>query len=371
MQLGPPTINNTDELSAYDFDLPAELIARYPQEQRDKSRLLHYNLNSQTIKHLNFSDIGGLLKSGDVLVLNKTKVMPARFYVQALDNSRNDPNGSFLRSRPRVQNVNDIEILLTSRRGDKWEAIAKPLKKLKDGEHYQLTNGQHILINRLANAGDMSPQVLVDFLGDFDRAIAEAAEMPIPPYFKRHAEDIDKERYQTIYAEDSSSGFSVAAPTAGLHFSSEILESLQQMGVEILELTLHVGLGTFLPIKTDTISAHKMHSEYYEISPETWQKILSAKADSRRIIGVGSTATRALESAARNGILEGETDIYIYPPYNFKIINGMLTNFHLPRSSLLLMVAALTSRDEVMRVYDEAIKQHYRFYSYGDCTLIT
>ncbi len=356
MQLGPPKINSTDELSAYDFDLPAELIARYPQEQRDKSRLLHYNLNSQTVKHLNFSDIGGLLKSGDVLVLNKTKVMPARFYVQALD---------------RNIEVGCIEILLTGRRGDKWEAIAKPLKKLKDGEYYQLTNGQHILINRLANAGDMSPQVLVDFLGDFDRAIAEAAEMPIPPYFKRHAEDIDKERYQTIYAEDSSSGFSVAAPTAGLHFTSEILESLQQMGVEILELTLHVGLGTFLPIKTDTISAHKMHSEYYEISPETWQKICTAKTQGRRVIGVGSTATRALESAARNGVLAGETDIYIYPPYDFKIINGMLTNFHLPRSSLLLMVAALTGSDEIMRVYDEAIKQHYRFYSYGDCTLIT
>jgi len=373
--------NTINELSAYDFDLPDELIARYPSAKRDQSRLLHYNLNSRTVKHLSFPDIRSLLRAGDVLVLNKTKVMPARFYLKALDKTRQSvksPRGAqgiaTATSSPRDDVAqpprNDVEILLTARRGDKWEAIAKPLKKLKDGERYLLRNEQEVLISRLASSSEMSAQILVDFLGDFDRAVSEAAEMPIPPYFKRHAEDIDRERYQTVYAEDSSSGFSVAAPTAGLHFTPEILSELAAIGVEILELTLHVGLGTFLPIKSDTIAGHKMHSEYYEISDIVWQRILAAKNNGRRVIGVGSTATRALESAAASGALQGETDIYIYPPYKFRAIDGMLTNFHLPRSTLLLMVAALTGRDEVMNIYKEAVEQRYRFYSYGDCMLI-
>ncbi len=352
MQSGPPTINNTDELSAYDFDLPEELIARYPQEKRDQSRLLHYNLESKSLKHLAFSDITHLLKAGDLLVLNKTQVLASRFYLQPLD----------------------IEILLLTRKGDQWEAIAKPLKKLKDGASYQLKNGQTVKITKLKQdaSSEISPQILVNFGSeeDFNRAVREAAEMPIPPYLKRRAEEIDKERYQTIFAQDSASGFSIAAPTAGLHFSDEILTKLRTKGVEILELTLHVGLGTFLPIKSQTISGHKMHSEYYEISSETWQKILSAKSAGQRIISVGSTASRALESAAATGTLTGETDIYIYPPYKFKIIDGMLTNFHLPRSTLLLMVSALAGQEEILNIYKEAVIQRYRFFSYGDCMLL-
>ncbi len=364
--------NKINELSAYDFDLPEELIASYPTDRRDQSRLLHYNLESKSLKHLNFADILSLLQPGDILVRNNSKVLPARFYIEALDR-----NG-LLRFARNDEAIHKIEILLIKQRGELWEAIAKPLKKIKDGE-YLLTNGQQIQITKLLerDAGDISAQILVNF-GEkdaFNKAIAEAAEMPIPPYLGRHAEDLDKDRYQTVYAQDTSSGHSIAAPTAGLHFTDEILEALKERGVKTLDLTLHVGLGTFLPVKSETITAHKMHSEYYEISEDTWRQINKAKTDGRRIIAVGTTACRALESAARSEKLSAETDIFIYPndksrDDNFRIINGLLTNFHLPRSTLLMLVSTLAGREEMLNIYKEAVEQRYRFFSYGDCMLL-
>ncbi len=354
MILGPQ-----NKLDAYDFELPEDLIARYPRTERDQSRLLHYNLESQTLKHLYFSDIGELLKEGDILLRNNSQVMASRFYVSPIESSE-----------PPY-----IEILLIKAQGAKWQAIAKPLRKIKTEGYYRLKNSQTLYISRLehSNHQEISAQILVDFGSEteFQRAINEAAEMPIPPYLKRRAEAIDRERYQTVYAKNHDLGFSIAAPTAGLHFTKELISNLESKGIEFLDLTLHVGLGTFLPIKSQKITEHKMHSEYYEISNEVWQKILAAKKSKRRIIAVGTTATRALESAARQGSLQGETDIFIYPPYEFQIIDGLISNFHLPRSTLLLLVSAFAGSDTIKQIYSEAIQKSYRFFSYGDAMLLS
>ncbi len=363
--------NTINELSAYDFDLPEELIASYPTAKRDQSRLLHYNLESKSLKHLNFTDITSILAPGDILVRNNSKVLPARFYVErARDQDLTTTENSNQR-----KDQNKIEILLLKARAGSWEAIAKPLKKIKNGE-YLLSNGQSVQITRLdqPSSGEISAQILVDFGtdDDFTRAVNEAAEMPIPPYLGRQAEEIDRERYQTIYAQETDSGYSIAAPTAGLHFTDTVTEELRARGIKILDITLHVGLGTFLPVKSETITAHKMHSECYEIADNTWQQILSAPSEGKRSIAVGTTATRALESAARSGKLKAETDIFIYPhsEQSFKIIDGLITNFHLPRSTLLMLVSALAGREEILKIYKEAIAQRYRFFSYGDCMLL-
>ncbi len=410
------------KLSEYDFDLPAELIASYPTSMRDESRLLHYNLESKSLKHLKFPDIKSLLRPGDILVRNVSKVLPVRF---------------------RIRGLTEIEILLLKQDDSKhrWQAIAKPLKKIRDGI-YKLSNSQEISISHIhpkSNSQEItinnfhsienlqatdnsktqsrsqssninkqpeiSAQLLIDFGSDeaFNRAINEAAEMPIPPYLKRNAEAIDKERYQTVYAQESSNGFSIAAPTAGLHFTQALLEEIKTLGIEILDINLHVGLGTFLPIKSESIETHKMHSEYYEIPEQTWAKILALKSQrldfnydnplsqrldnnssERRIIAIGTTAARALESAARNAKLCGETDLFIYPKHhaktaaeiynqrqqNFRIIDGLLTNFHLPKSTLLLLVSAFAGEEEIKNIYKEAINERYRFFSYGDAMLL-
>ena len=333
------------KLSEFNFELPEELIAKYPLEKRDESRMLYYH-NDQ-IKHRQFKDIVDILKPGDVLVRNISKVLAARLWVVADTGAK-------------------IEILLTEKVSEhKWQAIAGNSKRIKSGRTYKLAND---LILDLKRDGD---NILVDFgsYENYQKAIQDCGSMPIPPYMKREAEDSDKERYQTIYARDTGNGASVAAPTAGLHFTPEIDQALKQKGVEILEVTLHVGLGTFAPIKTDNIEEHKMHSEVYSISKAVWKRILKAKAEGRRIISVGSTSTRVLESVAMSGKLQGSTDIYIYPGYQFQIIDGMLTNFHLPKSSLILLICALLDTETVQRIYTEAIKSKYRFYSYGDCCL--
>lgn len=334
-------------ISNFDFELPEELIASYPLENRSDSRLLVYKAPEEKLEHKQFTDIVDLLSEGDILVRNNTKVLPARLYVTNEAGAR-------------------IEVLLIKNSYDQvWDIMAKPGKKLKDGLKYKLENGIELTIIK------DETKFQVDFGSEenFQKAIEDCGSMPIPPYMKREAEALDKERYQTTFSREHQSGSSVAAPTAGLHFTAEIDEALKKKGVEILELTLHVGIGTFAPIKTENILEHKMHSEFYEVSEETWNKIQAAKKEGKRIIGVGSTSTRVLESVANSGELQGETDIFIYPGYKFQVINGMITNFHLPKSSLIVMISALLGESRVQTIYKEAIKEKYRFYSYGDACL--
>ncbi len=342
------------QLSEFDFELPEELIAKYPLEKRDESRMLYYNKGN--IEHRKFKDLVEILQPGDILVRNISKVLAARLWVWADTGSK-------------------IEILLTNKISDhKWQAIAGNSKRIKDGRVYKLSNGIQVDIKREAD------EVLVDFgtYENYQKAIQDCGSMPIPPYMKREAEESDKLRYQTTYARDTDDGSSVAAPTAGLHFTAEIDQALRAKGIEILEVTLHVGLGTFAPIKAENIEEHKMHAEIYSIEEDVWNKIQDAKKEGRRIIAVGSTSTRVLESVAKSlstrtdsntGELQGSTDIYIYPGYKFQIIDGMLTNFHLPKSSLIVLISALLGTETVQKIYREAINSKYRFYSYGDCCL--
>jgi S-adenosylmethionine:tRNA ribosyltransferase-isomerase len=339
--------------SDFDFDLPERLIAKYPVAKRDESRLLHYNLESKTIEHRKFKDISDILRSGDVLVRNITKVLPARIFLAG------DKQVEILLLKPTSY---------TDLRTDQycWEIIAKPARKLKHNHKYLFTNGVEIIIYRTDEG-----RLLADFGSEtnFTKVVNELGSMPIPPYLKRNSEAIDKERYQTVYAQDDACGTSAAAPTAGLHFTEELLATLKAKSIEIMDLTLHVGLGTFLPVKTENILDHKMHSEYYSINENTWQKILEAKKQGRRIIAVGSTSVRCLESIAQKESLQSETNIFIYPGFKFQIVDGMVTNFHLPKSSLIMMISAFLGTEEVKRIYKEATEEEYRFFSYGDSCL--
>lgn len=335
------------KLEDFNFELPEDLIAKYPCANRDESRMLVYDRASGEIAHKDFKDIVSYFNPGDVLVRNQTKVLPARFYVQN-------------------QHGTQIEILILKNTKDQvWSALAKPAKRLKQ------SRTQYFIKDRAVEIYRDEDEIFLDFLNqeNYEYIIQNLSEMPIPPYFKRSAEDLDKDRYQTIYAQENSFGYSVAAPTAGLHFTDEIFKALADKGVQVLDLTLHVGLGTFLPVKTEDIKEHKMHSEFYEVSEPVWQKILTAKRDTKRIFAIGSTSVRTLESVALTGQLQGETDIYIYPGFEFKIVDTMLTNFHLPKSSLIMMISAFLGLDKVKEIYNEAIESRYRFFSYGDCCL--
>lgn len=333
------------KLEDFNFELPEELIAKYPCANRDESRMLVYNRFSSVIEHKAFKDIIDYFNPGDLLVRNQTKVLPARFYVKN-------------------QFGTEIEILILKKtQAHIWTALAKPAKRLKHERTKYFIQDREIEIYR------ENDEIFIDFLSqeNYEYIIQNLSEMPIPPYFKRAAEDIDKDRYQTIYAQEDDYGYSVAAPTAGLHFTDEVFKALKEKGVEILDVTLHVGLGTFLPVKTDNIQDHKMHSEFYSVEEETWNTIQKAKANSKKIFAIGSTSVRTLETVALKGSLQGETDIYIYPGFEFKIVDAMLTNFHLPKSSLLMMISAFLGLAEVKNVYNEAIEHKYRFFSYGDC----
>lgn len=335
------------KLEDFNFELPEELIAKYPCANRDESRMLVYERASGKIAHKHFKDIVNYFNPGDILVRNQTKVLPARFYVQN-------------------QHGTQIEILILKNIKEQvWSALAKPAKRLKQ------SRTQYFIKDRAVEIYRDEDEISLDFLNqeNYEYIIQNLSEMPIPPYFKRSAEDLDKDRYQTIYAQENSSGYSVAAPTAGLHFTDEIFKALADKGVQVLDLTLHVGLGTFLPVKTEDIKEHKMHSEFYEVSELVWNKVLEAKSLQKKIFAIGSTSVRTLESVALTGNLQGETDIYIYPGFEFKIVDAMLTNFHLPKSSLLMMISAFLGLDKVKEIYHEAIESRYRFFSYGDCCL--
>ena len=337
--------------SDFDYELPEELIAQHPAAQRDDSRLLVMDKYTGTVEHRVFRDIVNYLHAGDVLVLNNTKVIPARIFGVKEGGSAK------------------IEVLLLKRDDDlpnTWEVLVHPGKRAKVGTVIDFGEGRlkgEVIANTSAGR-----KVTFHFDGIFEEILEELGTMPLPPYIHEQLED--QNRYQTVYAKVDGSA---AAPTAGLHFTTELLETLRQNGIEIEEVLLHVGLGTFKPVSEEDIEDHEMHSEYYEISQETADRINKAKAEGRRIISVGTTSTRALESAAKDGCLQagsGWTNIFIYPGYKWQIIDGLITNFHLPKSTLMMLVSALSTREHILAAYKEAVAQRYRFFSFGDAMFI-
>lgn len=337
-------------VSEFNYDLPEELIAQVPLKKRDESRLMVLNRKNKTIEHKTFKDIIDFLEPGDCLVRNNTKVIPARIYGK----KETGANVEFLL-------LNNIE-------GDIWESIVRPGNKLHIGT--KVIFGEGLL---QAEILDIMPggtrKVKFHYKGILGEILDQIGLMPLPPYI--HEELKEKDRYQTVYAKYNGSA---AAPTAGLHFTDELLEKIQKKGIEIANVTLHVGIGTFRPVKVENIEEHDMHSEHYYIKKEDAEKINSAKEKGGKIIAVGTTSCRVLESVAdENGTLketEGDTNIFIYPGYKFKCIDALITNFHLPESTLLMLVSALAGKDYIMEAYTEAVKQKYRFFSFGDAMFI-
>jgi len=340
------------DVKQFDFDLPERLIAQHPLEDRTASRLLVLNKETEQIDHRRFVDLISYVEPGDVLVLNDSRVMPARLIGEKKETGAN------------------IEVLLLKPLGeDRWETLVKPGKRMKPGTEVIFGDGLlRCVCEEVTESGGRI--VRFEYDGIFYEILDRLGSMPLPPYI--HAQLEDQERYQTVYARERGSA---AAPTAGLHFTREYLQQLQEKGVIIAYLTLHVGLGTFRPVSADRVEEHVMHAEYYEIPPETAQKIEAAKAAGKRVIAVGTTSCRTLETVGRNNdgkvvASSGWTDIFIYPGYQFQVIDGLLTNFHLPKSTLVMLVSALAGRENILRAYQEAIQQEYRFFSFGDAMLI-
>lgn len=336
--------------SDFDYYLPEELIAQTPATPRDSSRLLVYNRERDEIYHERFYDLKKYLKKGDLLVRNNTKVLPARLFAKTLNGGK-------------------VEVLLLKRFNlTEWEVLVKPGKKAKPGA--KLVFSDKLSLEVLSNIEESgSRRVKFEFDGVFEDIISELGEMPLPPYITEKLSN--KERYQTVYAKVEGSA---AAPTAGLHFTDELLNELKCMGVEIADVLLHVGLGTFRPVKSEDVLKHHMHSEYYEIDEENAEKINKAKREGRRIIAVGTTSVRTLESASdEQGFVKptkANTEIFIYPPYNFKCVDALITNFHLPKSTLVMLVSALSTREKILELYRTAVEQKYRFFSFGDAMFI-
>ncbi|CUH93295.1 tRNA preQ1(34) S-adenosylmethionine ribosyltransferase-isomerase QueA [Herbinix luporum] len=341
------------------YDLPEELIAQDPLRDRSGSRLLVLDRHTGEYEHRIFKDISKYLKAGDCLVLNNTKVIPARLIGEKVSGHSPDNNSPGAR----------IELLLLKRKeNDIWETLVKPGKKAKPKTKISFGNG--LLMGEILDIVDEGNRLVkFSYDGIFEEILDQLGEMPLPPYITHKLED--KNRYQTVYARYEGSA---AAPTAGLHFTEELLEEIKKMGVEIAYVTLHVGLGTFRPVKVEDISQHHMHSEYYQILQEEADKINKAKKKGGRIICVGTTSCRTLESSSdEDGYLRagsGDTSIFIYPGYKFKIMDGLITNFHLPESTLLMLVSAFAGREHILRAYNEAVKERYRFFSFGDGMLI-
>ncbi len=338
------------KVSEFNYELPEELIAQTPIEKRDESRLMVLNKQQQTIEHKTFKDIIDYLEAGDVLVRNNTKVIPARLYGK----KETGANVEFLL-------LNHIE-------GDIWECIVRPGNKLHVGTKVIFGEGL-LTADILEIMAGGTRKVEFHYKGIFNEILDQIGLMPLPPYI--HEELKQKERYQTVYAKYNGSA---AAPTAGLHFTEELLEKLQEKGVTIANVTLHVGIGTFRPVKEETVEAHEMHSEHYYIKQEDADKINQAKKKGKRVIAVGTTSCRVLETVAdQNGYIqatEGDTQIFIYPGYRFKILDGLITNFHLPQSTLLMLVSALAGKDYIMKAYQQAVQEKYRFFSFGDAMFI-
>ena len=339
------------QLSDFDFYLPEELIAQEPMEPRDASRLLVLDRGQNTIDHKKFSDLLEYLKTGDTLVLNNTRVIPARLY------GIKEGTGA------------KVEVVLLTRHSTtRWEALVKPGKKIKPGTKIIFGGGR--LIATAIETTEVGGRILgFEYQGVFEEILDELGEMPLPPYITKELED--KNRYQTVYAKTEGSA---AAPTAGLHFTEELLERIKRQGINVVYIMLHVGLGTFRPVKVENIEEHKMHAEYFEIGEETAQVINETKMRGGKVIAVGTTSIRTLETAAsEDGTVKecnGWTEIFIYPGYKFKVVDHMITNFHLPKSTLLMLISALYNRDEIMKAYQVAVEEQYRFFSFGDAMLI-
>ena len=338
-------------LHDYYYDLPEELIAQDPLEDRSSSRLLVVNKNSGEMEDRIFKDIPEFLKPGDCLVINDTKVLPARLI------------GS------KIGTDASIEVLLLKRReNDVWETLVKPGKKMKVGARVSFGDG--LLIGEVVDIVEEGNRLIkFEYQGIFEEVLDQLGEMPLPPYITHKLKD--KNRYQTVYAKKDGSA---AAPTAGLHFTKELLNKIQEMGVKVAHVTLHVGLGTFRPVKVENILEHHMHSEFYEVDEENANIINEARKNGGRIISVGTTSTRTLETVTdEDGVVHaksGWTQIFIYPGYNFKAIDGLITNFHLPESTLLMLVSALAGRENILKAYEHAVKERYRFFSFGDAMFI-
>ncbi len=336
--------------SDFDYYLPEELIAQTPVYPRDSSRLLVYNREKDQIEHKHFYDIIDYLKEGDVLVRNNTKVLPARMFAY-------------------TENGGKVEILLLKRFDlNEWEVLVKPGKKARKGAKLTISNELSLeVLETIEESG--SRRVRFTYDGVFEDVISRVGEMPLPPYITEKLKD--QNRYQTVYAKVDGSA---AAPTAGLHFTDELIEKIKAKGVEIVDVLLHVGLGTFRPVKTDDILSHHMHSEYYEIDEYACERINLAKKEGRRVIAVGTTSVRTLESASdQNGFVapvKANTEIFIYPPYKFKCVDALITNFHLPKSTLIMLVSSLASREKILNVYNTAVEEKYRFFSFGDSMFI-
>lgn len=347
--------------SDYHYDLPPELIAQTPAEKRDMSRLLVLHKDDGSLEHRHFHDIIDYLRPGDALVLNDSKVIPARLFgkrfVKLPDGTEAaEPSGS------------TIEVLLLKRLDERrWETLVHPGKKMKEGTRVFFDKKLTGTVTKILDDGNRV--IEFDYEGEFFALLDEIGEMPLPPYIT--SRESEKDRYQTVYAKHEGSS---AAPTAGLHFTKELLKQIEDMGVEILYVTLHVGLGTFRPVKEDIITDHKMHSEYYTVSEDTARRFNEVRKNGGRIFSVGTTSCRTLESATdENGVLHAgsaNTEIFIYPGYKFKAIDCLITNFHLPESTLIMLVSALAGRERILEAYRVAVEEKYHFFSFGDAMLI-
>lgn len=339
------------KVSDFNYNLPKELIAQVPIKDRDQSRLMVLDRKNKTIEHKIFKDIIDYLEPGDCLVRNNTKVIPARLYGVKEETGAN------------------VEFLLLKRvNGDIWEVMVKPGRKLMPGVRVEFGNGL-LKAEILEKFEDGNRKVKFEYNGIFNEILNEIGLMPLPPYI--HEKLKEKDRYQTVYAKYEGSA---AAPTAGLHFTDELFKKLKEKGVEVANVTLHVGIGTFRPVKVENIEEHDMHSEHFYIKAEDAEKINKAKREGHRVIAVGTTSCRVLESVADdNGYVkevEGDTNIFIYPGYKFKCLDALITNFHLPESTLIMLVSALAGKDFIMQAYEKAVKEQYKFFSFGDAMFI-
>lgn len=339
------------KVADFNYELPKELIAQHPYDKRDEARLMVLNKNEETIEHKVFKDVIDYLNPGDCLVINNTKVIPARLY------GKKDTGAN-------------VEFLLLKRiEGDTWEAMVRPGNKLKPGSKVLFGDGLlKATVLEVLEGGNR--KVEFEYDGIFNEILDQIGMMPLPPYITEASRE-DNEKYQTVYAKYEGSA---AAPTAGLHFTEELLEKIKEKGVDVANVTLHVGIGTFRPVKVETVEEHEMHSEHYYIKKEDAEKINKAKQNGHRVIAVGTTSCRVLESVAdENGLVkevEGDTSIFIYPGYTFKCIDSLITNFHLPESTLIMLVSSLAGKDFIMNAYNEAVEKEYKFFSFGDAMMI-
>jgi S-adenosylmethionine:tRNA ribosyltransferase-isomerase len=360
-------------VSDFHYDLPEELIAQQPLSDRAASRLLHLSSATGAIAHRQFRDFPNLLCPGDLLVFNNTRVFPARLYGRRAGlksqplSPHNPASRDFLHGR--------VEVLLTrqlQRDPNDWECLVRPGRKIGVGEHLFFGDDDELHAEVIARGEFGERHIRFAPVDDFFARVEKIGHIPLPPYIARADSPVDRDRYQTVYARERGS---VAAPTAGLHFTPETLSRLHDRGIETTQVTLHVGLGTFQPVRVEKVEEHQLHSESYSISEEAAAKIRQARRESRRVVAVGTTTVRTLEYAARQGGGEvragaGEANLFIYPGYKFQAVNALLTNFHLPQSTLLMLVCALGGKEYVLKAYRHAVAERYRFYSYGDCMFV-